>query len=237
MTTIPPPPPQQQTTDQTATMSATYIPQGNTFNEFGGVPGYVDETSASFISTAQASQQRGDSTPQDAYPCPNQLYAGAIQQRGLSVASNATSQIPPDIIAAWPLESVLSWLTQHQFSDAWKATFKRLNLQGARFLELGSARVGRGNFGMMHQEVYPTLAEECAKSGIEWNQAQEREEGKRMRRLIRSIVTGRPVDPSKVVPSHQRTNSSAQNGSSGDHGKTDATDSPNVGLILPNMIS
>lgn len=43
---------------------------------------------------------------------------------------------------------------------------------------------------MMHQQVYPSLARECTRSGTGWDQAREREEGKRMRRLIRGIVSG-----------------------------------------------
>lgn len=219
-------------------MSATYIPQGNTFSEFGGVPGYVDETSASFASTAAQSAMRGDSTPQDAVPHPSQLYPGSMPQRGLSVASNPThSQVSPELAAAWPLDKVLIWLAQNQFSEDWQSTFKRLNLHGTSFLELGSARGGRGNFGMMHQEVYPTLADECTKNGRPWNQSQERDEGKRMRRLIRSIVTGRPVDPAKALPVHQRSGSTTQSGgmvsaastsSALPSAGTDPADSPNV---------
>lgn len=43
---------------------------------------------------------------------------------------------------------------------------------------------------MMHQLVYPRLARECSKSGTGWDQARERDEGKRMRRLIRKILDG-----------------------------------------------
>ncbi|PTB69179.1 protein kinase, partial [Trichoderma citrinoviride] len=63
---------------------------------------------------------------------------------------------------------------------------------------LNLAHGGRGNFGMMHQRV-----------GTGWDQPREREEGKRMRRLIRSVVTGRPVEASKAMPSHSRKESTA----------------------------
>ncbi|KAJ2905011.1 MAP kinase kinase kinase [Zalerion maritima] len=245
MGNLPPPPPQQG--DQPTTMSATYIPQGNTFGDYGGVPGYVDETSASFATATtaqgQAQARPGDSTPQDSFPHQNQLHPGAMQQRGISVTSNATiSQIPPELAAKWSLDTVLIWLAKNQFSEDWQATFKKLNLHGAPFLELGSARGGRGNFGMMHQEVYPTLADQCAKSGSGWNQAKEREEGKRMRRLIRGIVTGRPIDPLKSVPTHQAANTASNNvpGGGSNMGSsnlpsagTDQGDSPNTPIKAP----
>ena len=63
-------------------------------------------------------------------------------------------------------------------------------MHGADFLDLGRGNGGRGNFGMMHQTVYPRLARECTKSGTGWDQSREREEGKRMRRLVRKIAEG-----------------------------------------------
>ncbi|PGH18894.1 STE/STE11/BCK1 protein kinase [Polytolypa hystricis UAMH7299] len=88
----------------------------------------------------------------------------------------------------WPLERVLSWLTQNGFSNDWRETFRGLELQGGDFIELGRGANGRGNLSKMHQVVYPQLAKECTKSGTGWDQPREREEGKRMRKLIRKIA-------------------------------------------------
>jgi len=96
-------------------------------------------------------------------------------------------------IGSWTLGKVTLWLTEHNFSRDWITTFIVLNIQGPTFLELGSGHGGRGNFGMMHQQIYPRLAEECSNSGTGWDPAREREEGKRMRRLIRAIVAGRSM--------------------------------------------
>lgn len=41
---------------------------------------------------------------------------------------------------------------------------------------------------MMHQVIFPQLAKQCTASGIGWDQARERDEGRKLRRLIRSIV-------------------------------------------------
>ncbi|KAL9003115.1 MAG: hypothetical protein Q9188_003997 [Gyalolechia gomerana] len=90
----------------------------------------------------------------------------------------------------WPIDSVLIWLAANGFSNDWQETFRILDIYGADFLELGRGHGGRGNFGMMHQHIYPRLARECSKSGTGWDQIRERDEGKRMRRLIRKIADG-----------------------------------------------
>ncbi|KAG9249142.1 BcBCK1, mitogen-activated protein kinase [Calycina marina] len=122
-----------------------------------------------------------------------------------AAANTPTSPISSDASAKWSMDRVLIWLANNQFSNDWQETFKSLNIYGSVFLELGSGHGGRGNFGMMHQQVYPRLAKECSNSGTGWDQAREREEGKRMRKLIRNIVTGRPENHAK---SHKRRESS-----------------------------
>lgn len=153
-------------------------------------------------------------------------------------ASNQSnvSNSPIDAGSQWPMERVLLWLASNQFSADWQETFKALNIDGSVFLELGSGHGGRGNFGMMHQQVYPRLAKECANSGTGWDQAREREEGKRMRRLIRGIVTGKSGDVTK--PSHTRRESSTANvPSAGTEGTLES--SPNLGreihISTPSM--
>ncbi|WYZ34108.1 hypothetical protein EsH8_I_000384 [Colletotrichum jinshuiense] len=236
---IPPPPPPN---DHVSQMSATYIPQGDTYGEGVGIPGLGGfDDAATFSATSQGSwptnsQASGDTamtTPQDDVSGRDRLYAQAMHSRGMSTTSNATvtSSIHPDLAAQWPLDNVLLWLASNQFSKDWQETFKGLNLQGAHFLELGSAHGGRGNFGMMHQQVYPRLAVECTNSGTGWDQPREREEGKRMRRLIRSIVTGRPADPSKVS-SHGRKES-VNHGNSLPSAGTDVAESPNTPIKAP----
>ncbi|XMA13888.1 hypothetical protein WAI453_006679 [Rhynchosporium graminicola] len=149
---------------------------------------------------------------------------GNLQQT--STSSSNTPISPNEAGSQWPMDRVLLWLATNLFSNDWQETFRALNICGSVFLELGSGHGGRGNFGMMHQQVYPRLAKECSNSGTGWDQAREREEGKRMRRLIRSIVTGKPADTSKS--SHIRRESSTANTQSAG---TDGTveNSPNLG--------
>ncbi|OBT63383.1 STE/STE11 protein kinase [Pseudogymnoascus sp. 23342-1-I1] len=119
----------------------------------------------------------------------------------------ALTQAQIELAAQWPLERVLLWLAKNQFSTDWQETFKALEVHGSTFLELGTGHGGRANLGMMHQHVYPRLAKQCSSSGTGWDQSREREEGKRMRKLIREISTGKPASRS----SHGRRESNSGN--------------------------
>ncbi|KFY06797.1 hypothetical protein V492_07739 [Pseudogymnoascus sp. VKM F-4246] len=110
-----------------------------------------------------------------------------------NTSAPALTQAQIELAAQWPLERVLLWLAKNQFSPDWQETFKALEVHGSTFLELGTGHGGRANFGMMHQQVYPRLAKQCSSSGTGWDQSREREEGKRMRKLIREISTGKPA--------------------------------------------
>ncbi|KAF2972330.1 hypothetical protein GQX73_g1273 [Xylaria multiplex] len=235
MSSIPPPPP--LTSDhlgksnnnrlgnedvEEVPMAATYIPgSGNTFGEGVGIPGFFPDDTSTYSATSQASwptSQAANTSTAVTTPADDGrvgLYPNTIPFKNVSTTSNA---------------AVLLWLAANGFSKDWQETFKGLDLHGARFLELGSQRGGRGNFGMMHQMVYPRLAQECANSGTGWDQSREREEGKRMRRLIRSLATGKPSESSKTQQPHARKESF-----SGAHGPSAGTDveSPNT-PVKPN---
>lgn len=197
-------------------MSATYIPQGDTYGEGVGIPGLGMDDMSTWSATSQSSWlgsigSMGTGTSDTTISTPVDTYGS--HNRGNSTTSNATtaggaSGIPPELASHWPLDRVLSWLQANNFSKDWLSTFRALDLHGSRFLELGSGHGGRGNFGMMHQQVYPRLAAECASSGTGWDQPREREEGKRMRRLIRSIVRGEAPTTAGVT-SHGRKDSTS----------------------------
>ena len=110
----------------------------------------------------------------------------------------SASHIQPakDPAIQWPRESVLNWLAANGFSDDWQNTFKSLNIEHAEFLELWKSPDG---FGMMYQVVYPRLAKQCGQSGTGWDPSREREEGRRMRRLIREIVDTDDIESAQEV--------------------------------------
>ncbi|KAJ4293027.1 mitogen-activated protein kinase kinase kinase [Collariella sp. IMI 366227] len=206
LTVPPPPPPSEQ-------MSATYIPQGDTYGEGVGIPGLGFPDGFLHGGRPPPGMDSANGTPMDEASNRERLYVAAMGQRGLSTATNTSavsvsSSVPPEMAAQWPMDKVLAWLQANNFSQAWQDTFKNVEIFGAKFLEIGSSHGGRGNFGMMHQIVYPNLIIECNKKGLAWDQPKEREEGKRMRRLIRAIVTGRPPDAARASAGHARKESS-----------------------------
>ncbi|KAI6245353.1 MAP kinase kinase kinase mkh1 [Erysiphe necator] len=210
--TIPPPPINEQ-------MSATYIPGGDSFGPGVGIPAFMsaDNSQASNSTSRNLYKTSSFSSRDDNgnyYQNRDPLYQIATRYSNSQPPPDyrtATSQInnqllnkgqhtpisPIDAGSQWPMERVLSWLASNQFSQDWQETFKTLKICGSVFLELGTGQGGRGNFGMMHQKVYPRLAKECTNSGTGWDQAREREEGRRMRHLIKNIVTGKPQRLSK----------------------------------------
>ncbi|CAO1602564.1 mitogen-activated protein kinase kinase kinase [Xanthoria calcicola] len=142
-------------------------------------------------------------------------------------SNNSSLRSPSDSAAQWPIDSVLIWLAAKGFSNDWQETFKILNIHGSDFLELA----GRGNFGIMHQQVYPQLARECSKSGTGWDQERERQEGRRMRRLVRKIADGGegPRASSKRRESNQFLPSASSEGG--------LESSPNLGRLQDGFIS
>ncbi|KAI9794670.1 MAG: hypothetical protein M1835_006484 [Candelina submexicana] len=128
--------------------------------------------------------------PQNSSSAQVQAFAATPTSSHRHSGSNTSNTpiSPNDPALQWPIERVLLWLAANGFSNDWQETFRQLNVQGAEFLELGRGHGGKGNFGMMHHFVYPRLAKECTGSGTGWDQVREREEGKRLRRLIRRIA-------------------------------------------------
>ncbi|OAA73589.1 mitogen activated protein kinase kinase kinase 3, mapkkk3, mekk3 [Cordyceps fumosorosea ARSEF 2679] len=226
---MPPPPPPSDA------MSATYIPSANSYGEGVGIPGFGgDDHLPPDSSQGLTVSDNGTSTGHDD-PRGQQYMPATTHSRGLTSGSGmsgaAAGLISPELAEQWPLDTVLIWLAQNMFSREWQETFRALHLCGQQFLELGNPHGLRGNHSMMHQQVYPQLARECTQNGVPWNQQAERDEGKRMRRLIRSIVTGKPVELSKSHGRQDSTNSgqSATIPSAG----TDPADSPNTPLNPP----
>ena len=157
------------------------------------VPGSTDQNGKS-----QASQQVASSGAPD-----SSSHAG----HGRTASNQSGLLSPNDPGLQWPLDKVLVWLAIQGFSNDWQETFRSLDIHGSDFLDLGRGNNGRGNFGMMHNLIYPRLARECGKSGSGWNQDRERNEGRRMRRLVRKIVEGTEGAPG--TGHHRRESASA----------------------------
>lgn len=127
------------------------------------------------------------------------------RQRAQSAA--VTGSNSSELASQWPLDRVLVWLAANGFSSDWQETFKVLKLQGSDFLDLGRGPNGRGNLGMMHQTIYPQLAKVCSSSSTGWDQGREREEGKRLRKLISRLVEQGGEGPGSAGLGHRRRES------------------------------
>lgn len=129
-------------------------------------------------------------------------------------SSGETPASPSD--QNWPLERVQIWLAAHNFSKEWQAAFRHLNVHGALFLDIGRVG-GQRNIGFMPQTVLPQIARECTANGILWDQAREREESRRIRRLVRDVLkngggdtpaTANGSSSTASLPLHNRRQSS-----------------------------
>lgn len=189
-------------------------------NELSAAPTSASASQAGTPLDEQSSRQTSGNTTNNNNLAPhsNHNNGHALGGHGMSISSNASSSrgVPPEMASQWPIERVLSWLQANQFPKDWYDAFQNLELCSTHFLELGSAHGGRGNFSLMHQQVYPTLKQLwMARTGLPgemWEPTRDREEGRRMRHLIRSIVSGRPVDPSKFTSPSSATASNSSSG-------------------------
>ncbi|KAH0542380.1 hypothetical protein FGG08_003225 [Glutinoglossum americanum] len=136
----------------------------------------------------------------------NPQYHLASSNSVMSTATNSTHNrsgsntsntpiSPQDASSSWTLERVLIWLDANKFSSDWQETFRFLKIQGSDFLGL--------SLGAMHRVVFPRLAAECARSGTVWNPTRERDEGKRMRKLIRRLIENGSAGSARLGPSRR----------------------------------
>ncbi|KAH7462761.1 hypothetical protein FOMA001_g18453 [Fusarium oxysporum f. sp. matthiolae] len=175
-------------------------------------------------------------TPMEKPDSRNRLYTNStLRSRGIpstynqassSSASSSAISIPLEAAYQPPVDTALIWSAKNRFPRDWQEMFKAPNIHGTQSIEPKTDR-GRGN---SNQQVYPKLAPECTDSGTGWGQPREREEGKRMGRLIRSIVTGRSAASTKSLSSHDRNKSF-----SGGHGNnlSSAETDPDPSLDRP----
>jgi mitogen-activated protein kinase kinase kinase len=153
------------------------------------------------------------------HPSPRQKQAEPLSARPPLSPSDPGSQ--------WPVEKVMMWLAQQGFSKDWQETFKVLNLHGSQFLDIGRGHGTKGNVAMMHSVIFPQLA---ALQGGNWDQGAEREEGKRLRRLVRKIVETGAAGVSVVSHRREASNPSAR-------AEGNVENSPNLANYTPTTAS
>ncbi|KAF3491456.1 mitogen activated protein kinase kinase kinase 3 [Arthroderma uncinatum] len=178
------------------------------------------------LSSGPSTATKYNHTPQTALPPadPPQHENQSFNSNAATLNGNSNGDTE-----RWPLDRVLLWLANNGFSQDWQETFRALDLKGAAFIELGS----RGNLGKMHQVVYPQLAKECVKSGTGWDHPREREEGKRMCKLIRRISSTLGPENSEQGRYYRHENAASHSAST-DGG---IENSPNIGREPMSAVS
>ena len=199
-----------------------------------GFASNADMSGTSFLNLHDSVQsvQYGSSAPVAFPPTPsNRGHVNISQDRGSSyeqsVQPAATMQnhttyhrpdgpvSPPITSPQWSAEHVQRWLADNGFSKDWQETFRALGLEGSRFLDIGRGHGSRGNVAMMHQVIFPQLAKQTTASGTGWDQNRERDEGRKLRRLVRQIVETGSSGPVRMP---QRTDTGVTLSSAGTDG-------------------
>lgn len=217
-------------------MTATYVPSGDPYGDVPGMQALGNNESATTL-TSQTSWLLPQSGTEPTMTIPDDLGTKA-SANGKNEASPAPgSSIPPEIAAQWPLDAVLLWMARNQFTKEWQDTFKALNIHGGQFLEIGTQHGSRGTASMMHLQGYPRLKQACLDRGTNWDVQVERDEGKRLRRLVRGVVSGQPVDIPKVIHGRKGSTSGAPQTSGANSAGTDPSESPNVSFMSGNTVT
>lgn len=115
---------------------------------------------------------------------PSEVSESVGNSKHGSAGKSSEQDANSDLDSRWSMDQVTTWLKSNSFSEEWVITFKNLGLEGPKFLDLALGPSGRGNLAMMHQFIYPELARVCTSRQVVWNQSIEREEGKRLRKLL-----------------------------------------------------
>jgi hypothetical protein len=194
-----------------------------TFYREDGFPPNADMSGTSFLNLHDSVQsvQYGSSAPLNFPPAQNHRGHPSYDQSSATMQNHTNAYHRPDGPASppltepqWPAETVQRWLADNGFSKDWQETFRTLGLEGSRFLDLGRGHGSKGNVAMMHQVIFPQLAKQTTASGTGWDQNRERDEGRKLRRLVRQIVETGSSGP---VRAPQRTDTGVT-GSAGTDG-------------------
>lgn len=87
----------------------------------------------------------------------------------------------------WPKDRVQIWLAAHAFSNEWQLAFEHLDVHGSQFLDLGRSG-GHRDIGFLAHKILPQITRECEYLGLTPNPARERDEGRRLRKLVKEVI-------------------------------------------------
>lgn len=175
--------------------SATYIPGTDSFGPGVGIPGLgshdfntsdYDVGQNNDLGQAPDGSWLGGSGEAD-LPGYEAAVASSHRQPQVILRSPPASGYSPEMEKSWTTDRIQLWLYTNEFSHIWQRAFKQLMIHGAAFLDIGLANNGRGDFEKMHNHIYPALKHQCQLEGIPFDSAKEKDEVKRIRKLVRFI--------------------------------------------------
>ena len=224
----------EQATSDIPLTSATYIPGTDSFGPGVGIPGLgshdfntsdYDVGQNNDLGQAPDGSWLGDGGDAD---LPG--YEAAVassnnrQQPQVILRSPPASGYSPEMEKSWTTDRIQSWLSANGFSNTWQRAFKQLMISGAAFLDIGLANNGRGDFEKMHNHIYPALKHQCQLEGITFDSAKEKDEVKRIRKLVRFI----DESPTRSRQSHGHSSSGSVFNSATLQADTGAEESPRL---------
>jgi mitogen-activated protein kinase kinase kinase len=236
--------------DTGSLVSATYIPGGEGWGPGVGIPppddlyydpsNYTDtqmsvqtpieNTAGGFNSMSTYGMMphapRQQTHPAGIYASPGQtgtqstLQPHHSQRHPNQYMASQQPLSPSDPGYHWPLERVVQFLQSQNFPKEWIEVFKQLDVHGNMFLDIGRHR---GNLALLHEQVYPRLAD---RMGDRFDVQTEMDRRKILRRAIRKILEqGDPASNASLQPyPHKREASVTSAGTDGN-----AENSPSVG--------
>ena len=106
----------------------------------------------------------------------------------------------------WPKERVQIWLAAHAFSNEWQLAFEHLDVHGSQFLDLGRTG-GHRDIGFLAHKILPQVTRECEYLGLTPNPARERDESRRLRKLVKEVIQtgGASTTPATAGPNGSNT--------------------------------
>jgi len=96
------------------------------------------------------------------------------------LVSHSAGPLSPDVATVWTLDSVVAYLSRHEFSEEWQQAFRNLNIHGAGFLEMG-----QHNSTSLLQIVLPEVLRIC---GPNADLAKEKLASKNIKKMVREIL-------------------------------------------------
>ncbi|KAL9084406.1 MAG: hypothetical protein Q9159_005240 [Coniocarpon cinnabarinum] len=217
--------------------TATFVPGPLSWGIGVGIPGYEEYRASSNYDPVARDDSFNIDVPMPPENGPRSPIATKdelnhqAQNRPAPSSSITQNHHRPSLAAQWSLEHVLALLKANGFSTEWQDTFKQLDLHGSKFLDLGKSNAGRGP-SLMYQAINPKLCEITKTRNIAFDQQQAREEGRRLRKLVRGINQNGGV-PASSPYVRQRGSTIDQSSST----PSTAGDGESPGKQMPSIMS